>query len=119
MKGNQSSRSFRGLPHPLGALFFSNETYRETLPIIEASGLPAIPFSNFSNGNNWFYDSKTGSVEQSQLLSTMTKSPLFQAEIDRYTKFWKTEFEPLAIVGYKVRLYDGDFSVFLNFLIGV
>ena len=49
----------------------------------------------------------------------MTKSPLFQAEIDRYTKFWKTEFEPLAIVGYKVRLYDGDFSVFLSFLIGV
>jgi hypothetical protein len=98
----------------MGALFFSNETYRETLPIIDASGLTAIPFSNFTNPNNWLYDPslKTGAVEQSRLFFDMTRSPLFQAEIDRYIKFWKDEFEPLAVVGYKVRLFDGDFSVF-------
>jgi hypothetical protein len=95
----------------MGAAFFSNETYRETLPIIDASGLPAIPFSNFSNGNEWLYDPKSGSVGQSKVLPTMTKSPLFQAEVDRYTNFWKTEFAPLAVVGYKVRVVLCDFSV--------
>ena len=88
----------------MGAAFFSNETYREALPIIDASGLSAILFSNFSNGNEWLYDAKSGSVQKSAQLSTVTKSPLFKAEIDRYTKFWKTEFAPLAVVGYKVRV---------------
>ena len=86
----------------MGALFYSNETYRETLPIIDASGVSAMPFSNFS-GNSWLYDSESGLVQQLNP-SLMIKTPLFQAEIDRYIKFWNTEFAPLAVVGYKVRL---------------
>ena len=87
----------------MGALFLSNGTYRETLPIIDASGVSAIPFSNFS-GDNWLYDPESGLVQQpNQSLSVMIKTPLFQAEIERYMKFWNTEFAPLAVVGYKVR----------------
>ena len=90
----------------MGALFLSNETYRETLPIIDGSGLSAIPFANFSDGNNWLYDPQSDYVQQAKWsLLTLTKSPLFQAEIDRYIKFWNTEFAPLAVVGYKVRLW--------------
>ena len=90
--------------HPIGALIFTNETYRETLPIIDASGVSAIPFANISDGKNWLYDPESGYVQQAESsLSNLTKSPLFQAEIDRYIKFWNTEFAPVAVVGYKVR----------------
>ena len=85
----------------MGALFFMNETYRETLPIIDASGLSATSLSN--NLKDWLFDSKSGHVQQTSL-SSLTKSPLFQAEINRYINFWNTEFAPLAVIGYKVRL---------------
>ena len=86
----------------MGALLFSNETYRETLPIIDASGLPALPFAN--NGKNWLYDPESGHVQQANWsLSSLTATPKFQAEISRYTDFWNTEFAPLAVVGYKVK----------------
>lgn len=91
----------------MGALLFANETYRETLPIIHASGVSVIPFPNISDGRNWLYDLKSGSVTVQQAESSilnLTKDQNFQAEIDRYINFWKTEFAPLAVIGYKVRL---------------
>jgi len=96
----------------MGALLFTNETYRETLPIIDASGVPAIPFGNISDEKSWLYDPESGSVQQAESsLSNLTKSPRFEAEIDRYIKFWNTEFAPLAVVGYKVRLCYGGFQL--------
>jgi hypothetical protein len=81
----------------MGALFFTNETYRETLPIIDASGVSAIPFANISDEKSWRYDPESGDVQQAESsLSNLTKSPKFQPE---YTKFWNTEFAPLAVVG--------------------
>lgn len=92
----------------MGALLFSNVTYRETLPIINASGLQAFPFEN--NGKNWRYDPDSGYVQQTNVTNgNLTRLPVFQAEIDRYINFWNTEFAPLAVVGYKVRLSYGGF----------
>lgn len=89
----------------MGALLFSNQTYRETLPIIDASGLPSMPFGN-GGGEDWLYDYKTGHVQHDASSSFNTSSPLFQAEIDKYTNFWNTEFAPLATIGYKVRTFS-------------
>jgi hypothetical protein len=89
----------------MGALFFSNETYRETLPIIDASGLPSIPFNH--NTKNWLYEYKSGHIQRSNSsISKLTSHHSFQAEIDRYIHFWKTEFAPLATIGYKVTLWQ-------------
>jgi len=89
-----------GLFHPLGALLFSNETYRETMPLIESSGLSSIPFAHDSK--NWFYDYKTGHVQRANSsLFNLTNSHLFQKEVNRYIHFWNTEFAPLAVIGYK------------------
>jgi hypothetical protein len=89
-----------GLFHPLGAILFSNETYRQSLPIIDASGLTSMEFGHTTK--NWYYDYKTGHVKRSTTsLSELTKSHLFKAEIDRYIHFWTTEFAPLASIGYK------------------
>jgi hypothetical protein len=87
----------------LGALLFSNETYRETLPIVKASGLPSFPFEYTSKP--WLFDWRTGFVEQAAAaVSELTKVPLFKQEIDSYIHFWNTEFAPKISIGYKVRI---------------
>jgi len=89
----------------MGALLYSNETYRETLPIIDASGLPSMAFGN--GGDTWLYDYQTGHAQLSTTsITNTTSSSLFQAEIDKYTNFWNTEFAPLATIGYKVKVTD-------------
>ena len=96
----------------MGALLFENKTYHETLPIVDASGLSVIPFTNISDGRNWLYDLESGHVQQAESsILNLTKTPKFQAEIKRYVEFWNTEFKPLAVVGYKVRLYYSGFQL--------
>ena len=97
-----------GLPsndfHPLGAILFSNETYRETMPLILASGLTSIPFSHDSK--DYYYDAKDGHVMRANSsLTGLTNSRVFKSEMDRYIKFWNTKFAPLATIGYKVSIY--------------
>jgi len=100
-----------GLFHPLGAILYSNETYRETLPLIDASGLTSIPFDHKTK--NWLYDYKTGHVTRaSSSLSNFTDSSSFTAEIDRYIHFWTTEFAPLASIGYKKGVKGYTLSTF-------
>lgn len=92
---------FRGLFHPMGALLFSNATYRETLPLIDASGVPSMPFSY--NSSLWLYEWRTGHTQESPITFTaLTSNSLFKAEIDKYIKFWNTEFSPNTTIGYKV-----------------
>jgi hypothetical protein len=87
----------------MGALLYSNATYSETLPIINAVGVPSMPFGYKSS--LWLYDWKTGHVQQENLsLSSLTNNPLFKAEIDKYINFWNTTFIKTASIGYKVRI---------------
>lgn len=67
----------------------------------------SMPFTH--DKKNWYYDYKTGHVQQAgSALSNLTSSHLFQHEIDKYTKFWNTEFVSLASIGYKVNIcYKG------------
>jgi hypothetical protein len=93
---------FRGLFHPMGALLYSNQTYRETLPVIDASGVSSFAFGYTSP--QWLYDWRNGYTEEvSTPLSEMTANELFKEEIERYTTFWNTEFAPKAVIGYKAR----------------
>ena len=86
----------------MGALLFTNETYRETLPIIDASGITAMPAANPGN-NTWLYDYEHGTQRGISSIPNITSDPVFQAEIDRYTSFWNDEFAPFISIGYKVR----------------
>lgn len=86
----------------MGALLYSNETYRETLPVIDASGVTSFPFAYTSPV--WLYDWRTGDTEELSLpLSELTSHALFQKEIKKYIKFWNTVFAPMASIGYKAR----------------
>ncbi|KAJ7681404.1 FAD/NAD-P-binding domain-containing protein [Mycena rosella] len=90
----------QGLFHPMGALLYSNQTYRETLPVIDASGVSSFAFGYTSP--EWLYDWRNGYTEEvSTPLSELTANELFKEEIERYTTFWNTEFAPKAVIGYK------------------
>ena len=86
--------------HPLGALLFTNITYRETLKIINTVDVPAVPFTDGSF--QWEYDWTNGIVQAAPAITTSFESLLAQ-EIAKYTAFWEAEFAPtLVSVGYKV-----------------
>ncbi|KAJ7114388.1 hypothetical protein C8R44DRAFT_832939 [Mycena epipterygia] len=91
---------FIGLFHPMGALLYWNQTYRETLPVIDVSDVSSFAFGYTSP--EWLYDWRNGYTEEvSTPLSELTPNELFKEEIERYTTFWNTQFTPKAVIGYK------------------
>lgn len=87
----------------MGALLFSNQTYRETLPVIDASGVPSIPFAY--NSSMWLYEWRTGYTEESPVtFSELTSHAHFKGEIERYIEYWTNTFSPKMTVGYKASI---------------
>ena len=85
--------------HPLGALLYTNTTYRETLKIIDTVGVPSVPF--LGNLPKWDYDWKTGALQPAPILTSAFNETL-ASELPRYISFWETEFAPnLTSIGYK------------------
>ncbi|KAJ7505772.1 FAD/NAD-P-binding domain-containing protein [Mycena galericulata] len=90
----------QGLFHPMGALLYSNETYREALPVIDASNVSSFAFAYTSP--DWLYDWRSGYTKEMPIpMSELTANELFRKEIERYTIFWNLEFAPKAVIGYK------------------
>ena len=93
-------QSSRGNFHPMGALLFSNETYKQTLPIIEASGVLSIPFSY--DVPLVLYNDNGETLPSPFKLSDITQQQNFAAEIARYNQFWNETFAPTMAIGYTV-----------------
>lgn len=93
----------RGIFHPLGAAFFSNATYPETLKIIDESGVSIEEFALAGAREQFFFNITTGATEP-----VPAPSPLFlqavAAEIPRYIQLWNQVFKPIDVISYKVRL---------------
>lgn len=107
MKGEQPSFvlrliffTYRSLPrntfHPLGALLYSEPTYADTLPIVNASDLPVSVFNYTSRSLE--YDPVNGSVSPTNMsiCNLTTNVPQFMEEIDKYKKYWEEHFKPYA-----------------------
>ncbi|TPX64987.1 hypothetical protein SpCBS45565_g05485 [Spizellomyces sp. 'palustris'] len=96
----QSFYNEQGLFHPLGALLFSNDTYQETVKIINTGNVPSIPFEY--TFKNWLFEYESGHIEQQKepMSVTATRAP-FKENIDRYIKIWHERFEPIVSLGYK------------------
>lgn len=121
----------RGIFHPLGAAFFSNATYPETVKVINATSVSVAPFAlaprpspNSGNvstepvgvpGNSslevdpgqsdrqqFRFNYTTGQIEDIPSLSVQFRG-LLAAEIPRYARLWQTAFAPLSVPGFKVR----------------
>ncbi|KND02622.1 uncharacterized protein SPPG_01711 [Spizellomyces punctatus DAOM BR117] len=96
----QSYYNEQGLFHPLGALLFSNETYTETVKIINTAQVQATPFDY--TFKNWLFDYESGHIEQQkEPMSVTAARPPFKENIDRYIKIWHEQFEPIVSLGYK------------------
>ncbi|KAF9067228.1 hypothetical protein BDP27DRAFT_1296459 [Rhodocollybia butyracea] len=93
----QSYYNDKGQYHPMGALLFANETYKETLPIINASGVQSTPFS-YDIPLVIYHDDGT-TQKYTIKLSQVTKLPQFAAEIDKYNLLW-AQSAPNLTIGY-------------------
>ncbi|KAI0087479.1 FAD/NAD-P-binding domain-containing protein [Irpex rosettiformis] len=81
------------LYHPLGALIFTNQTWVNTLPIIEASGLPLSPGPNVTSG--FIYGAGfTASLVVPVPPVTDAQKALLASEFQRYAAFWTANFAP-------------------------
>ncbi|KAF2256040.1 FAD/NAD(P)-binding domain-containing protein [Trematosphaeria pertusa] len=89
-----------GIFHPLGAAFFSNATYPETLKIIDESGVSIEEFALAGAREQFFFNITTGATEP-----VPAPSPLFlqavAAEIPRYIQLWNQVFKPIDVISYK------------------
>ena len=84
----------------MGALFFVNETYQQTLPIIEASGVLSAPFSY--DIPMVLYHNDGESLQFPVKFSDLTSQEHFAAEISRYAQVWNQTFAPTMAIGYTV-----------------
>lgn len=98
---------YRSIYHPLGALIFINGTYVNTVPLIDAAGVPLTPgISRMHGWEYWQYapqDSSKGIAELPD--TTPQQAALLQSEYERYSQFWTENIQPLyTSVRYVVRL---------------
>ena len=84
---------------------FTEESYRETYPLIVDSGLPRFPFAY--DFKPWKYNRATGIVAQSPI-SFKDIYPQVESEVIKYSTFWMEEFAPtMEAIGYPVRTCIG------------
>ncbi|KAF9254773.1 FAD/NAD(P)-binding domain-containing protein [Marasmius fiardii PR-910] len=84
--------------HAMGPILISNQTYTESLPIVEAAGVPFYISKSVTSGYNY---PPLGQLPTKSVVN-LTKTPepsdeqkeVLVEEIGRYNTFWETEFRP-------------------------
>lgn len=90
-----------GTFYPLGAAFYSNATYPETLKVIDTSGVPSVPFSLAGTGREQFnFNFSTGEIHPVPPFPVQFLQAV-AAEIPRYASIWQQVFAPISVPGYK------------------
>jgi hypothetical protein len=92
----------RGIFHPLGAAFFSNASYPETLKVLNQTDVAIEPFALAGNRQMFRYNYTDGVIEVNP-----SPAPQFLAavssEIPRYVQLWNQRFRNISTTNYKVR----------------
>lgn len=91
----------RGIFHPLGAAFFSNATYPETLKVIDESGVSIQEFALAGARQEFQFNVTTGATEPVPNPSR-TFVQLVAAEVPRYIQLWYRDFAPISTANFKV-----------------
>jgi hypothetical protein len=100
--GTRLIAPLRGIFHPLGAAFFSNATYTETLKILNTTNVTSEPFALAGAREMFRYNYTNGGIEANPALIPQFLASL-SAEIPRYVALWTQRFKPISVAGYKVR----------------
>lgn len=91
-----------GIFHPLGALLFTNGTYKETIKIIDEVATVPTAF-DLDTRFQWVYNWSSGAVSPSPHLR-LSFEALIAEEVVRYIALWEVEFRPsLTTLRYRVR----------------
>jgi hypothetical protein len=90
-----------GIFHPLGAAFYSNASYPETLKVINASGVSSVPFALAGGRQEFSFNWTTGQIQPVPPPSTEFIEAV-AAEIPRYISLWEQVFAPISVPSYKV-----------------
>ncbi|KAH7385702.1 hypothetical protein BKA66DRAFT_461827 [Pyrenochaeta sp. MPI-SDFR-AT-0127] len=99
----------QGLFHPLGAAFFSNATYPETIKILNQTNVSIEPFALAGARSMFRYNYTTGSIEANPSLAPQFLATV-SAEIPRYIALWNQRFRPISAPNYKQGVPD-EFTV--------
>ncbi|UPX11015.1 uncharacterized protein EKO05_0001642 [Ascochyta rabiei] len=99
----------QGTFHPLGAAFFSNATYTETLKILNATNVTSEPFQLAGAREMFRYNYTNGAIQANPALIPQFLASL-SAEIPRYAALWNQRFQPISVAGYKNGVSD-EFTV--------
>ncbi len=91
----------RGIFHPLGAAFFSNATYPDTIGILNQTNVSIEPFALAGARDMFRYNFSDGDIAMNppfppQFLATVA------AEVPRYISIWTQRFAPISTANYKV-----------------
>ncbi|KAF3043134.1 hypothetical protein E8E12_003302 [Didymella heteroderae] len=90
----------QGIFHPLGAAFFSNATYTETLKFLNKTNVTSEPFALAGAREMFRYNYTNGAIEANPTLIPQFLASL-SAEIPRYVTLWNQRFRPYSVAGYK------------------
>ncbi|KAF2018538.1 FAD/NAD(P)-binding domain-containing protein [Aaosphaeria arxii CBS 175.79] len=107
----QSWYDDQGIFHPLGAAFFSNGTYPETVKVINASGVSVEPFA-LAGARQQFqfnYTTESGDIKPAPGITVPMIARLGE-EIPRYIQTWQRRFAPFSAPSFKNGVPD-EFSV--------
>lgn len=95
----------RGIFHPLGAAFFSNASYAETVKVVETSGVSIEEFKLAGARQQFSFNETTGTTAPVPPLSGLSLQAV-AAEIPRYIKIWNEQFARISVTSFKVRCVD-------------
>ncbi|KAF1995917.1 FAD/NAD(P)-binding domain-containing protein [Amniculicola lignicola CBS 123094] len=89
-----------GIFHPLGAAFYSNASYPETLKVINNADIGSVPFGLAGDRQQFRYNYTNGDITPVPALSVQFVLQI-QVEIPRYAKLWTQKFAPYSAPNYK------------------
>ncbi|PVI02015.1 FAD/NAD(P)-binding domain-containing protein [Periconia macrospinosa] len=91
----QSYYSEEGIFHPLGAAFFSNGTYPETVKVVDDSGVSIEEFALAGARQQFFFNVTTGAIKPVPALTASFQQQI-ASEIPRYIQLWNRDFAPIS-----------------------
>lgn len=91
----------RGIFHPLGAAFFSNATYTETIGILNKTDVSIEPFSLAGARSQYIYNFTSGGIMPYPALNAQFTATV-AAETPRYIALWNQRFRPINTLNYRV-----------------
>lgn len=92
----------RGIFHPLGAAFFSNATYPETLKVLNQTNVSIESFALAGAREMFRYNYTNGLIDLNPAPAPQFFAAV-SAEIPRYVQVWNERFRKISATNYKVR----------------